>query len=98
MNSFCEFCCEARNFWSKDFTLIVKTCWIVCSRYNFLFNRRNFVCSRFNSLCNFENRNVNRERFTNNRKVSRICSKSIIFICLNINNIDDNIRKRARRE
>ncbi len=70
MNCFYS-CCEARNFSSEDSTLVAKICSACCSRCNFSFNRRNFVCSRSNSFCNCEDRNVNRERFTNDRKVKR---------------------------
>ncbi len=71
MNYSCESCCEARNFSSKDFTLIAKACWVVCNRFNSFSNRRNSFCNRFNSFCDCEDRNVNRERFTSDRKVNR---------------------------
>ncbi len=72
MNCFCEYCCEARNFLSENFTLIAKIRSTFCNRCNFFFNRRNFVCNRVNSICDCEDRNVNRERFTNDRKINRI--------------------------
>jgi hypothetical protein len=63
----------------KNCTSCVKVSCVFCNRCNSCRNRYSSFCSRCNSFCDCEDRSINRERFTSDRKVNRTRFRELLL-------------------